>query len=545
MVRLSQLLEGLQGVSIAGSPDAEITGIAYDSRRVGRGDLFAALPGTRTDGENFLEEAVRRGAAALLVRDRASAQARRLDASAALVEAADIRRVLARVADAFHGHPSGRVRVVGITGTNGKTTWTYLTESILRTAGRGAGVIGTVSYRWGGGPEGAPGNERPAGQTTPEAPDLQALLREMADAEVEYCLMEVSSHGLRLGRVEGIDFEAAVFSNLTQDHLDFHKSLDDYFEAKRSLFTQRPVRKAVVNLDDPYGRRIWADVKNTGGGKAGLTYGLSPQALVRARDAENHRSGLRFRLIAPQGERPVRLRLVGSHNIYNALAAAATGLALGIDPETVVEGLERLESAPGRFERVDLGQPFAVVVDYAHTEDALRRVLKAARELIEGRLIVVMGCGGDRDRTKRPRMGAAAAEIADHVVVTSDNPRTEDPAAILREIEPGILGLGQDRATHEMCVDRREAIGRALAMGAPGDGVVIAGKGHETYQIVGREVFPFDDREEARKALRALGYGDREPVSRAGDRRSGSVRPGQPGRTAPGRRAGRRRGNGS
>ncbi|MFQ5692625.1 MAG: UDP-N-acetylmuramoyl-L-alanyl-D-glutamate--2,6-diaminopimelate ligase [Nitrospinota bacterium] len=505
MVKLRQLLKGLGEMSASGPLDADITGIAYDSRRVEPGHLFAALPGTRTDGETFLEEAVRRGAAGLLVRDLADARARGLNASVAVVEAADIRRALARVADAFYGHPSQRVRVVGITGTNGKTTWTYLAESILRAAGRSAGVIGTISYRWGG-------SERPAGQTTPEAPDLQAILREMADAGVDHCLMEVSSHGLSLKRVEGIRFEAAVFSNLTQDHLDFHETIDAYFEAKRSLFTRHPVGRAIVNVDDPYGARIWDDVQDTPAGRAGLTYGLSPGAAVRAREIENNGSGLRFRLAGPGGEIPVRLRLLGAHNVYNALAAAAAGLALGIGLEGVAEGLARLENAPGRFERIDLGQPFAVVVDYAHTEDALRRVLKTARELVGGRLIAVMGCGGDRDRSKRPRMGAAAAEVADHVVVTSDNPRTEDPAAILREIEPGILALGEGRASHEMCVDRREAIRRALAAAGPGDGVVIAGKGHETYQVVGRETLPFDDREEARRALRALGYGGEAPA---------------------------------
>ncbi len=507
MPRLKDLLKGLGDLSVSGRLDTDVTGVAYDSRKVSPGNLFVAIPGTRTDGQKLLEEDVGRGAAGLVVRDLADAKARGLNSSVAVVEAGDIRRVLAHVADAFYAHPSGRVRVIGMTGTNGKTTWTYLTESIFQAAGWKTGVIGTVSYRWGREPGDPPENERPAGQTTPEAPDLQGLLREMADEGVDYCLMEVSSHGLCLERVRGISFEAAVFSNLTQDHLDFHATLEDYFEAKRSLFTQHPVRRAVVNLDDPYGERIWADVKDTPAGEAGFTYGLSPHSSVTARDVKSDGSGLQFRLIGPGVEIPVRLRLLGSHNVYNALAAAATALALGIGPEFVADGLERLECAPGRFERVDLGQPFAVAVDYAHTEDALRRVLKTARELVGGRLIVVMGCGGDRDRSKRPRMGAAAAEAADHVVVTSDNPRTEDPEAILREIEPGILGLGSGRASHEMCVDRKEAIGRALAMASPGDGVVIAGKGHETYQIVGREVLPFDDREEARKALRALGYG--------------------------------------
>ena len=267
-----------------------------------------------------------------------------------------------------------------------------------------------------------------------------------------------------------------------------------------------PVGRAVVNLDDPQGARIWADVKEQPSGVAGLTFGLTPAADVRAEDVMSDGSGLRFRMSVPGAKVSVRLRLAGRHNISNALAAAATALSLGIPPDVVAEGLGRLENTPGRFERIDMGQPFLVVVDYAHTEDALRRVLQTAAEIVDGRLIAVMGCGGDRDRTKRPRMGAAAAEIADDVVVTSDNPRTEDPEAILADIEPGILSLGPDRGRYEMCVDRREAIRRALRKARSGDGVVIAGKGHENYQIVGEEVLPFDDREEARQSLRALGF---------------------------------------
>jgi UDP-N-acetylmuramoyl-L-alanyl-D-glutamate--2,6-diaminopimelate ligase len=510
MVKLGQLLEGLGQIPVSGSLDVEITGIAYDSRKVEPGYLFVAVPGTRTDGHEYLSEAVKRGAAGLIVRNLPDAQARGLNTSVAVAETEDVRRTLAQVADAFYGHPSGQIRVVGITGTNGKTTWTYLTESIFAAAGWQTGVIGTISYRWGQKRGQSQVTERPAGQTTPEAPDLQGFLREMADAGVDYCLMEVSSHGLSLERVRGISFEAAVFSNLTQDHLDYHETLEAYFDAKRSLFTQYPVQRAVVNLDDPYGERIWADLKTRPAGKQGLTYGLSPKAAVTARDVESDWKGLRFRLTGLGAEIPVQLRLIGFHNVYNALSAAATGLALGVAPEAVAEGLGQLESAPGRFERVDVGQPFAVVVDYAHTEDALRRILETARELVSGRLIVVMGCGGDRDRSKRPRMGAAAAEVADHVVVTSDNPRTEDPQSIIQEIEPGILGLGPKRASHEMCVDRREGIRRALELASPGDGVVIAGKGHETYQIVGREVLPFDDREEARQMLRGLGYGGQD-----------------------------------
>jgi UDP-N-acetylmuramoyl-L-alanyl-D-glutamate--2,6-diaminopimelate ligase len=512
MVRLKQLLEGLDDLPVSGRPDTEITGISYDSRKVKPGDLFAALPGTQTDGQKFLEEAVRLGAAGLLVRDLADAKARGLNSSVAVVETPDVRGALARMADAFYGHPSGQVRVIGITGTNGKTTWTYIADSILRAAGWSTGVIGTIAYRWRLGDAERSKTERPSGQTTPEAPDLQGLLREMADEGVDGCLMEVSSHGLHQDRIRGISFEVAVFSNLTQDHLDYHRTLEEYFEAKRSLFTEHPVGRAVINLDDPYGERIWNDIKDTPAGQAGWTYGLSRQASVTAQDVESDWTGLRFRLTAPGVDLPVRLRLVGAHNLYNALAAAATGLALDLPPEIIAQGLEEIENTPGRFERVDLGQPFAVVVDYAHTEDALRRVLQTARELVGGRLIAVMGCGGDRDRTKRPRMGAAAAEVADHVVVTSDNPRTEDPEAILQEIEPGILALGPGRASHEMCVDRREAIRRALAQASVGDGVVIAGKGHEPYQIVGRDVLPFDDREEARKALQSLGHGGQNPA---------------------------------
>ncbi len=506
MVQFNELLVGLGSIPNSGPMNADISGIAYDSRRVNPGDLFVAIPGTQTDGHRFLEEAVQRGAAGLVVRNLADTSVKNINAPVAMAEVSDIRAALAIVTDRFYGHPSGQVRVIGITGTNGKTTCTYLTESILRAAGRSTGVIGTIAYRWDLRNQETGQIEYPASQTTPEAPDLQGILRKMADASVEYCLMEVSSHGLSLGRVRETTFEAAVFTNLTQDHMDYHGTLEDYYQVKRSLFLDYPVGQAVVNLDDPQGVRLWSDVKKHLPGTSGITFGLTSEADVRAQGVEGDGSGQRFRVTAPEVDVSVHLRLFGRHNVSNALAATAASLALGISPEAVAEGLGQLENTPGRFERIDMGQPFLVVVDYAHTENALRHVLQTAREIINGRLIAVMGCGGDRDRIKRPLMGAAAAEIADHVVITSDNPRTEEPEAILADIESGILKSLPDRTRYETCVDRREAISRALKKARAGDGVIIAGKGHENYQIVEQEVFAFDDREEARQALRALGF---------------------------------------
>ena len=498
MARIDQLISGLTGHQVRGPQGVEASGLSYDSRSLCPGDLFIALPGSQTDGHIHVEEAIKRGAVGVVVSEVAKVPTASREVT--VITVPDTRRVLAHLADVFYGHPSDEIRVLGVTGTNGKTTWTYLTESILKAAGHRPGVIGTISYRIGQ-------KSSPAGQTTPQAPELQGTVRKMVDKGLDHCLLEVSSHGLALDRVRGMEFDVAVFTNLTQDHLDFHHSLENYFAAKESLFREHPLRAAVVNIDDPYGQRIWKGMVGTRGGEEGLTYGLDSEAAVGAKGVTAGWSGLSFELRCPRGPMSLRSPLLGTHNVYNILSSVATALALGLNTEAIQVGVSNLSSVPGRFEPINLGQPFTVVVDYAHTEEALSRVLNVARELIEGRLIAVMGCGGDRDRTKRPRMGAAAGKVADFVLITSDNPRTEDPEAIIREIEVGLKGLGKGPSQYTTCVDRRKAIREAIGMAEAGDGIVIAGKGHEDYQILGREVVPFDDREEARVAIRELGYG--------------------------------------
>jgi len=490
MARLANLIRVLPTARWLGEPsDPEIAGVAYDSRRVKPGDLFVCIRGFRTDGHRYLADAVARGAVATVVETPVA------DAPVPRIAVPDAREAIARLATAFFGHPSARLRLIGVTGTNGKTTTTYLIESLFRAAGQRTGVIGTIGCC-------IAGERLPAEHTTPEAPDLQALLARMVAAGVSVVSMEASSHALALHRTLGCEFDVGVFTNLTQDHLDFHASLEDYFAAKARLFTDYPARSGkpfvgVINGDDPFGRRLVELCR----GRV-VTYAVEQPADLQAVDIEARPQGLRFTVVAAGERYPVRLRLGGRFNVYNSLAAIGAARALGLDWETILAGLATAPGVPGRFEAVDEGQPFAVLVDYAHTPDGLENVLRSARDLEPRQLIVVFGCGGDRDRTKRPKMGRIAAERADRVVVTSDNPRTEDPEAILAEIVAGIPPEVRSRV--RVIPDRREAIRTAIGMAGAGDLVVIAGKGHEDYQIVGTTKHPFDDREEARAALRAL-----------------------------------------
>src|SRR5215204_376153 len=435
--------------------------LAYDTRSVAPGALFFCVPGERADGHDFAADAVSRGAVGLVVE-------RRLDLDVPQLVVPDARVAMAEAADEFFARPSEELMVAGVTGTNGKTTTTFLVYSILEAAGMRPGLLGTVECRIGG-------DVRPAVRTTPEAIDIQRTLREMLDAGDRSCVMEATSHGSELRRLDRIRFDALVFTNLTQDHLDFHGTMERYFEAKRRLFLEgRP--PAAINSADEWGRRLLADRPDA------LTYGFAPDAQIR-----------------PDALDGVDLKLRGRFNVENALGALAAARLLGVDEDAIVRGLEAVPGVPGRFESVDEGQPFEVVVDYSHTPDSLENVLRAARELTEGRVIAVFGCGGDRDRGKRPVMGAIASRLADVPIVTSDNPRSEEPEAIIDEIlagmEPGA----------EVDPDRRAAIARAVELAEPGDVVVIAGKGHEQGQEFkdGRKV-PFDDREVAREALRRL-----------------------------------------
>ena len=470
-----------------------ISGLSYDSRAVAAGHLFFCIPGTVSDGHRYAGDAAAAGAAALVVE-------RRLDLDIPQVVSTDARRAMGRIASAWYGGPGDDLLLLGVTGTNGKTTTAYLLESILRAAGHTTGLIGTVETR-------IAGRSKPGVRTTPESVDLQATLAEMRDAQVTAAAMEVTSHALVLHRVEGLRFDAASFTNLSQDHLDFHEGMEDYFAAKSSLFVPERLQRGAVNVDDPYGRKLLEATS-----VPSLSFGLLGDADVRATKIEERPGGTSFVLQVEGGgpaETEITTTLVGGFNVLNCLAAATTALQAGIDVAAIRDGLAALAAVPGRFEAVDAGQPFAVVVDYAHTPDSLDNVLREARRMADqtgGRSICVFGCGGDRDRGKRPLMGAVAAIRADVVVVTSDNPRSEDPHAIIDQILEGIVA---ERAGGPDVVeaDRREAIRAALSAARAGDVVVIAGKGHETGQEFADRTIPFDDREVARELLEELGSG--------------------------------------
>ena len=457
------------------APDVEITGLHYRSSDVRPGGLFFCVPGFKADGHDFAPDAVERGAVALVGE-------RRLELGVPEVVVADVRAAMGPAAARYYGDPTATLRVVGITGTNGKTTTAFLTRAILERAGVQTGLLGTVKSIVGG-------VEKPVERTTPEGIDLQATFRRMVDAGDEACVMEVSSHALELGRATGIRFACRVFTNLTQDHLDFHPDMEAYFAAKRRLFEAPGA--AVVNVDDEYGRRLADELSGV------VTYAVERAADYRARDVRFDPSGSSFTCDTPDGEIAIETRLPGLFNVQNALAAIAAARALDVELETARDALAEAERVAGRFEPVDEGQPFTVLVDYAHTPEALDNVLRAARELTDGRVHVVFGAGGDRDRAKRPLMGKAAAELADRVVVTSDNPRSENPDAIIDEILEG-TGPGVEREP-----DRRRAIALAVSTAAPGDVVVVAGKGHEQGQEFedGRKE-PFDDVTVVREALR-------------------------------------------
>jgi UDP-N-acetylmuramoyl-L-alanyl-D-glutamate--2,6-diaminopimelate ligase len=461
-----------------GAPEVEIAGLAYSSASVSPGALFFCVPGFKADGHDFAADAVGRGAAALVCE-------RPLGLGVPEVVVDDVRAAMGPVAARFHGDPTAALRVVGITGTNGKTTTVFLVRELLEAAGTRTGLLGTVMRVVGG-------VEEPVEHTTPEAVDLQATFRRMVDAGDGACAMEVSSHALELRRVDGIRFACRVFTNLTQDHLDFHSDMEAYYLAKRRLFDGPG--PAVVNVDDAYGRRLAADLDDP------VTFGIeSADAAYRAREIEFDVGGARFAVDGPDGTLELATPLPGLFNVSNALAALAAARALGVDAETYAAALATAGRVPGRLEPIEEGQPFGVFVDFAHTPDSLDNVLRAARELTRGRLHVVFGAGGDRDRGKRPLMGEAAVARADRVIVTSDNPRSEDPDAIIEEV---VRGTGPDV---EREPDRRRAIALAVETAAPGDVVVIAGKGHEQGQeVAGARKLPFDDREVAREALRKL-----------------------------------------
>ncbi|HYX92350.1 MAG TPA: UDP-N-acetylmuramoyl-L-alanyl-D-glutamate--2,6-diaminopimelate ligase [Myxococcaceae bacterium] len=510
-MKLEALLEGTGAELVAGSArKLEIRAVTHDSRKVGRGDLFVAIPGTEADGAQFAPDAARAGAAAILAE-------RRIDAGVPCFVVPDARRALAVVAANFYGKPAQELTLLAVTGTNGKTTTAFLLESICAAGRANVGLVGTVQYRYAG------KTSQPT-HTTPDALELHRLLREMIDAGTDTVVMEVSSHALAQQRVHGLVFRAAAFTNLTRDHLDFHKDVEEYFQAKRRLFTEclSSGGVAVVNGDDTFAHRIYNELrgqKSHGGrpdGRMAWKFSMRGEGEISAAGVEFTLAGIRGTLKTPAGDIPFKSSLVGAHNLENILAATGVALGAGLSRRDVQEGIERLRRVPGRMEQVE-DRGVAALVDYAHTDDALRRSLEALRPITRGRLLCVFGCGGDRDRGKRPLMGQAAGEGADLVIVTSDNPRTEDPDEIIAEITPGLEKVGLRRMSPAKAragekgylveADRRAAIALAAALAKSGDAILVAGKGHEAYQISGTEKHPFDDRAEVERALRERSQG--------------------------------------
>jgi UDP-N-acetylmuramoyl-L-alanyl-D-glutamate--2,6-diaminopimelate ligase len=502
-MNLRDLVSRLPDKVVLGDPAVEVTGLAYHSKDVKEGYLFAAIRGLQADGRQFIPDALSRGARSLLVEEPVEG------AGATQVVVPRAREALAQAASAFFGDPSLPLTLIGITGTNGKTTTSYLLESIFTEAGKKTGVVGTINYRYAG-------RTRPAATTTPESLDLQRLLAGMREEGVTHAILEVSSHALDMRRVKGCHFDAALFTNLTRDHLDYHGSLEKYFQAKALLFTEclRESRKkdlfSIINRDDPRGEELCRAAPGTI-----LGYGVKTREEVYPKKFSGDLEGIRAKIVTPRGELEISSPLIGLHNLYNLLAAVGAAEALGIPPAATARGVEKMGRVPGRLDRVPGGEGIRIFVDYAHTPDALERALETLRSARPSRLLVIFGCGGDRDRGKRPTMGKAAALGSDFAVVTSDNPRSEEPLKILAEVEEGIRATGRRRLRPEdlaaggegegylVIPDRREAILRTVAAARPGDVILIAGKGHEDYQILGSRRVHFDDREEALAALKS------------------------------------------
>ena len=491
-IGLAKLLAGVQIGKLVGPSGSEITSVVYDSRKAAPGSIFFALRGEKVAGLKFAEDALARGAVAIAAENVADLATR----SVALVELppGTDRRALATASANFYGRPADALKLVGVTGTNGKTTTTFLIDSILRAAGRTTGLIGTTGYR-------TPAGSRAAVNTTPESLELQEMFAEIRDAGGTQAVLEASSHALAMDRLWGCHFAAGVFTNLTRDHLDYHKTFEEYFAAKRRLFEGTGAGApdvAIVNSDDPYGAKLAGLAKRT------LTYGLKNPADLTVREHSLSFHGLAFTAQTPAGKIEVHSPFVGRINIYNILAAIGAGISLDVPVAKIEQGIASLEMVPGRFQRIDEGQPFLVIVDYAHTDDALRNLISTARELgPQSRIITVFGAGGERDRTKRPLMGEAAGSLSDSVVLTSDNPRSEDPLRIINDV---VVGLQKVNAKYQIEADRERAVALAIDEARPGDIVLLAGKGHETYQVLREGQIEFDDREKAREILRRKGF---------------------------------------
>lgn len=480
---------------VSGSPTLPVLSVEYDSRRVRHNSLFVAIEGFSSDGHNFIKTAVENGASAVVLSSGRQAEFSHLaDSQLAILVSDDTRRALSKISAVFFSHPTRSMRVVGITGTNGKTSTTYMLESIAKAAGFSPGVIGTVDYRWKGRREASP-------NTTPESRDLQELIFSMAADGVDCLIMEVSSHGLELARADDIDFDVAAFTNLTRDHLDFHRDFEHYFAAKKRIFSlleksSKNYKAGIVNVDDPYGRKIFSEKGTWSYPLFGIGLDADADFRVEEESIVNTIGGVSYDVRMPDEKMHVALSLGGRFNVYNSLVALAAAHCLGIPRDAILEGLSQLTNVPGRFDRLSSKLGFHVIVDYAHTDDALRKLLMSVRELSPARIITVFGCGGNRDRSKRPLMGRAAAELSDLAIITSDNPRKEEPEAIIKDVLGGV-----ESSNYEIEIDRRKAIEHAINIAKEGDIVVIAGKGHEDYQIFGTEKRHFDDRETAREFI--------------------------------------------
>ena len=491
-MQLKQLIKELSLVRVEGSLDREVAGIVYDSRRVTPGMVFVAIPGVHVDGHDFINTAIDRGAAAIICEKNGFSSPR-----ATKIKVPDVREALARASASFYQHPSSKLQVIGVTGTNGKTTVAFMVKQMLEAAGYKTGLLGTVRYEIGD-------RVIPAARTTPESLEIHQMMAQMLSSGCQACVMEVSSHALEQKRVAGIEFDVQIFTNLTQDHLDYHGTMENYFGAKQKLFTKTANGSkkgtVVINIDDASGARLATESDVS----VKLTYGIRNAASIRATKIELAADASRFTMETPGKSFACKLPLIGRHNIYNALAATGASVALGIAPAKIQSVLNKMQAVPGRLESVSVGQPFAVFVDYAHTDDALHNVLTTLREITKGRLLVLFGCGGSRDSGKRAKMGRVAAEFADYTYITSDNPRKEKPELIAQQIEEGFRTVKQGDYTVEL--DRKRAISEIISLAQPGDTVLLAGKGHETYQEFEDTIVPFDDRVYARTALENCGF---------------------------------------
>ncbi len=506
-MKLRELLEGTEASFAASAGELEIRRVTCDSRKAEPRALFFALHGAKADGNEFIRDAVSRGAVAIVSEDAAPAL---IPSSVAWIQVREARKALAVAAVNFFGHPAEALQLVAVTGTNGKTTTTALIDAIVKAAGAKTGLFGTIAYH-------TPLGDYPAPNTTPESVDLQGFLGEIRDTGGKYAVLEASSHSLAMDRLWGCHFAAAVFTNLTREHMDYHKTFEDYFEAKKRLFEGTGAGApdvAVINTDDEYGKRLSGLAKKT------VSYGLESDAEITTKKFQLTFNGLAFTAQTPNGKVQVSSRLVGRINVYNILAAIGAAQALGLSNEVIEAGIRNLESVSGRFQRIDLGQPFFVVVDYAHTDDALENLIRTARELNpKGRIITLSGCGGGKDRTKRPVMGEVTGRLSDLTILSSDNPRNEDPLKIISDI---IVGLQKTGGKYLIEPDREKAIGVAMDEARAGDIVLLAGKGHENYQILADKTLEFDDRDEARKALRERGYSETRAEMGTGKPKNGS-----------------------